>query len=147
MICIYKKSLQSTFDIDLSLIYVCLVTIFGRQNLVPEFGPGFRALVPGFIPSRSCRLALLFGQTVVISQMWKLPLHFQAAPGIFTIITRPLGITRTPEVGYINSLLWHVSTGYLTTQEVRLIILLPDSPGHIMVSFMVLLIPVDGWMS
>ena len=51
VICIYKKSLQSTFDIHLSLIHVCLVPIFGRQNLVPEFGPVFRALVPGFIPS------------------------------------------------------------------------------------------------
>ena len=51
VICIYKKSLQSTFDINFSLIHVCLVPIFGRQNLVPDFGPGFRALVPGFIPS------------------------------------------------------------------------------------------------
>ena len=53
MICIYKKSLQSTFDINFSLIHVCLVPIFGRQNLVPDFGSGFRALVPGFIPSLS----------------------------------------------------------------------------------------------
>ena len=50
-------------------------------------------------------------------------------------------IIRPHEGGYIDSLLWHVSTGYLTTKEVRLIILLPDSPGQIMVSFMVLLIP------
>ena len=32
------------------------------------------------------RLVIAHDQTVVISQMWQLPLHFQAAPGIFTII-------------------------------------------------------------
>ena len=41
VICIYKKSLQSTFDINFSLIHVCLVPIFGRQNVVPDFGPFF----------------------------------------------------------------------------------------------------------
>ena len=55
MICIYKKSLQSTFDINFSLIHVYVVPIFGRQNLVPDFGSGFRALVPGFIPSQGIK--------------------------------------------------------------------------------------------
>ena len=36
---IYKKSIHSTSDINFSLIHVCLVPIFGRQNLVPDFVP------------------------------------------------------------------------------------------------------------
>ena len=62
-------------------------------------------------------------------------------PEYYYICTIVAIITRPSEVGYIDNWLWHVPTSYLTTEEVRLIILLPDLLCRITVSFMVLLIP------
>ena len=49
----------SNFQLDTCSIHACLIAIFCWQNLVSDVGPGFRALVPGFIPSRANDLIFL----------------------------------------------------------------------------------------
>ena len=65
----------------------------------------FKVFNPTFISSD-----LLFGRdrpnSTVISQMWQLPLHFQAAPNIFTIIKLKTIVNLNNQSGSQSLTIW-----------------------------------------